>query len=103
MLISRPPTASGGFYRPIRKPQTLHLLLTSRGLRTSETERDRLHFSVSTRPHTKTDHEECTGTLEEPPEKVCGKGAGVEGCSEGVEEVDREGEVRDEFGAREEE
>ena len=94
MLVPGPPIAPR-----LRTP--VHLRLTTHRL-SSQPESDRLHIAIPRRPNAETDHEGGGAELQEPPEKVGGEGAGVEGCGEEVEEVDGESEVGDEFGAGEE-
>lgn len=63
----------------------------------------RLQFAPLASPHAQEGHQGCTDALQTPPEPVSGNGVCVEGCCDEVNEVDGEGEVGDEFGARDEE
>ena len=60
-------------------------------------EEDGLELAVPAPPHAQGDAEGAGGGHGEPPHGVARQGAGVEGGEEEVEEVDREGEVGDEF------
>lgn len=65
-------------------------------------EEDGLQLAVTASPHAQADGSGGGGDHGEPPHGVARKGARVEACEEEVEEVDCEGEVGNEFTARDE-
>lgn len=65
-------------------------------------EEDGLQLAVAASPHAQADGGGGGGEHGEPPHGVAREGARVEACEEEVEEVDCEGEVGDEFAARDE-
>jgi hypothetical protein len=65
-------------------------------------EEDGLQLAVAAPPHAQADGGGGGGEHGEPPHGVAREGARVEACEEQVEEVDCEGEVGDEFAARDE-
>lgn len=85
--------------RPRRRISLLLLLL----LRGADPNGDGLELAPPTRPDAEDSHEGGAGELEAPPEPVGGNGMRVQRRREQVEEVDGEGKVGDEFGARDEE
>lgn len=50
--------------------------------------RNRLHFTISTRPNAQADRQRRAGGFKTPPQQVRRDGSRVEGCDEEVEEVD---------------
>lgn len=65
-------------------------------------EEDGLQLAVAASPHAQADGGGGGGEHGEPPHGVAREGARVEACEEEVEEVGGEGEVGDEFAARDE-
>lgn len=65
-------------------------------------EEDGLQLAVAASPHAQADGGGGGGEHGEPPHGVAREGARVEACEEEVEEVGCEGEVGDEFAARDE-
>jgi hypothetical protein len=84
--------------RPRRWTSLLLLLL-----RGADPNGDGLELAPPTRPDAEDSHEGDAGELEAPPEPVGWNGMRVQRRREQVEEVDGEGKVGDEFGARDEE